>query len=537
MSLGPIANLNGGEIKDAAARRRIEALENYATPQMFGAKADGVTDDTAAIQTALAENKNVVVPAGEYAIYGTINVNATNCLILQNGVKLIKPVAAGNGDPVIHITGQYASVLGSGMTNSRIQSQVATPYGVLLIGDKGMEATPTNTLYCTVCDIGIVGHASGGNTSGDPSRGVYICCADGYNMACFFNTLQNLYIQGANDGLMLEGNANANIIENIQFYQVGNNQSLNGAAIHLKETNDKNPLENVITNAFHHKSESATTVFLDGTVLFNFIQNIACEQGGTASKGIKIVDAEAKCQGNDISIIDNTSGGNIIPDMFLQRNTFRRRGNIATGTMQTIRNKRIKGNLSTLEDSMELTGVSDGTNVKLFTVACSTLRHTSVIVDLELWFSAPHLTKGYWGGYGTAKYLITANASGNEYYATMLNAESRLGMVLEPIVSGSNVTFAVKFPKVTGTTTNNIIHCDYKITGRRNTFTVTEHTTLTTVSEAVAVSARSTQTTENGTTTTRPASPLKGQMYFDTTIAKPIWYNGTKWVDATGTAV
>ena len=38
-------------------------------------------------------------------------------------------------------------------------------------------------------------------------------------------------------------------------------------------------------------------------------------------------------------------------------------------------------------------------------------------------------------------------------------------------------------------------------------------------------------------TASRPASPLPGQQHFDTTLGKPIWYDGTNWVDATGTTV
>ena len=44
-----------------------------------------------------------------------------------------------------------------------------------------------------------------------------------------------------------------------------------------------------------------------------------------------------------------------------------------------------------------------------------------------------------------------------------------------------------------------------------------------------------------GPTAQRPkAKQLTGQQYFDTslgTVGKPIWWAGTKWVDATGTAV
>jgi len=38
-------------------------------------------------------------------------------------------------------------------------------------------------------------------------------------------------------------------------------------------------------------------------------------------------------------------------------------------------------------------------------------------------------------------------------------------------------------------------------------------------------------------TTNRPSNPKTGMMIFDTNLKKPIWWNGTIWVDATGTAV
>lgn len=40
-----------------------------------------------------------------------------------------------------------------------------------------------------------------------------------------------------------------------------------------------------------------------------------------------------------------------------------------------------------------------------------------------------------------------------------------------------------------------------------------------------------------GTTAGRPASPATFEEYYDTTIGKPIWYNGTNWKDATGATV
>jgi hypothetical protein len=42
----------------------------------------------------------------------------------------------------------------------------------------------------------------------------------------------------------------------------------------------------------------------------------------------------------------------------------------------------------------------------------------------------------------------------------------------------------------------------------------------------------------SGTTADRPTGRLQvGQYYFDTTIGRPIWYNGTNWINASGTVV
>jgi len=40
-----------------------------------------------------------------------------------------------------------------------------------------------------------------------------------------------------------------------------------------------------------------------------------------------------------------------------------------------------------------------------------------------------------------------------------------------------------------------------------------------------------------GDTASRPASPVLYSSYVDTTLGKPIWYDGTNWIDATGTVV
>ena len=42
----------------------------------------------------------------------------------------------------------------------------------------------------------------------------------------------------------------------------------------------------------------------------------------------------------------------------------------------------------------------------------------------------------------------------------------------------------------------------------------------------------------SGITADRPTLSLQiGQYYFDTTIGRPIWWNGTNWINAAGTVV
>lgn len=54
----------------------------------YGAKGDGSTDDTAAFQTALAENRVVFVPEGTYILSDTLTIGANCCLELSQSTVL-----------------------------------------------------------------------------------------------------------------------------------------------------------------------------------------------------------------------------------------------------------------------------------------------------------------------------------------------------------------------------------------------------------------------------------------------------------------
>lgn len=56
---------------------------DYVTPQMFGAKADGTTDDTTAIQSAVNSGKSVYFPVGSYKTTETITIDSKQMFSLD----------------------------------------------------------------------------------------------------------------------------------------------------------------------------------------------------------------------------------------------------------------------------------------------------------------------------------------------------------------------------------------------------------------------------------------------------------------------
>jgi len=101
----------------------------------------------------------------------------------------------------------------------------------------------------------------------------------------------------------------------------------------------------------------------------------------------------------------------------------------------------------------------------------------------------------------TMQYIVGVNN-----LAVYVNGSKQIAGVNYSETSGTVVTF------VTGLNINDVVECT---------------TSVSTTTNPIS----------SGTTSARPtASATTGQYYFDTTIVKPIWWNGTIWILATGLA-
>jgi len=104
--------------------------------QDFGVQGNGSTDDTVNLQNAINAFGTVVVPSGEYAVDGTLEIGERQHLHLASGAWLRRKSSnTSNTEPVVRVTGNFAALTGTKGFNSGISSENSSG------GNSGNEVT------------------------------------------------------------------------------------------------------------------------------------------------------------------------------------------------------------------------------------------------------------------------------------------------------------------------------------------------------------------------------------------------------------
>lgn len=263
----------------------------------YGAVGDGVTDDTTAIQNALAASNNVVVPSGTYVVKGTITLAANKALSL-NSSTLLKPSSSTNTDPIVNITGSNAILQGNG--NASLVSQVNTPNGIVGLFD----AAHVNNIFSA--------RVSGLTLQGDDDATSNIIYAEsgsqqGGTGYTYFTFLDSLVLTNGANGIYFTAEVNAALISNIII------KYMNVAAFNFVGTASANAnvYANTINNIWYTNSTDTTFAKLRYATN-NAFTNCMAEQGGGVSA--LYADLDATAQANTFKGVSNVAGGSVTTD-------------------------------------------------------------------------------------------------------------------------------------------------------------------------------------------------------------------------------
>jgi len=171
--IGLKVNLTGSVGRTLSSR-----LSDTPTVKDFGAKGDGVTNDTAAFNAALLAGTCIRVPAGTYILNGTVNITRSGQKLIGDGPSSTILTATTNNLPAVSVSPFLTNWEIAGFTLNRSVTAIA--------GGDGISA-PTSCSQSHIHDLVVQGHWRGivcGST--DYSRISNVVSQQNFNHGFFF---------------------------------------------------------------------------------------------------------------------------------------------------------------------------------------------------------------------------------------------------------------------------------------------------------------------------------------------------------------
>lgn len=199
---------NAGFLAGAVGKTVNAKLQEYVSIKDFGAVGDGVTDDTASINAALAAANYIYVPTGAYLISSTITLNTGQAIKFQSSVNIgvenpnayfIKKSSMTSAGIVVGARAWIdggALICQVGNTGDGVQmlgnSSKLTNFGVRQAGGVGVRVGPLTTGNCNNVELNRVGvygcgshgfyvHQGSTNTPSNGNMCMLYCCRSGAN--------------------------------------------------------------------------------------------------------------------------------------------------------------------------------------------------------------------------------------------------------------------------------------------------------------------------------------------------------------------
>ncbi|HPF78325.1 MAG TPA: glycosyl hydrolase family 28-related protein [Alphaproteobacteria bacterium] len=130
----------------AVTRTMADKFSDRVSVKDFGAKGDGLTDDTLAIQQALTAYDSVFLPEGNYLISATITISARQTLTGAGNTSVL--VCQGNSFNAIEVVADYAALSDFKITGGNI--------GIKLYGrDRPCVQTAVSDIVISQSNIGV----------------------------------------------------------------------------------------------------------------------------------------------------------------------------------------------------------------------------------------------------------------------------------------------------------------------------------------------------------------------------------------------